>query len=92
MYKPDPTEESSARQVADGVKPVSLAELARKPASGFQVTYRTPSSVKTTVRVQYEAEKADIERVRKNLKKPKMAANRVGEFTFEHYLKTECPE
>lgn len=92
MYKPDSPEESSARQIADTVKAVPLADLAKRPSTTFKITYRTPSYEKTTVRVQYEAEKSDIEKVRKKLKKSSMGANRVGEFTFKHYLKTECPE
>lgn len=92
MYKPDSSEESSARQIADTVKAVPLAELAKQSSSDFRITYRTPSYIKTTVRVQYEAEKSDIEKVRKKLKKPSLGANHVGLFTFNHYLKTECPE
>jgi len=92
MYKPDPTEESSARAVADNVKATALAAVAAKPTSIFRVTVPARRLPKTTVSVQYEAEKSDIERIKRHLKKPSMGANRVGEYTFNHYLKTECPK
>ena len=32
------------------------------------------------------------DRVKKQLRKPSLAANKVGKHTFDHYLKTECPQ
>jgi hypothetical protein len=92
MYKPDSLEESGARAVADHVKSIPLAQLASRPTAAFAVTVTRRRAAKATVSVQYEAERSDIDRIRKHLKKPSMGANRIGEFTFNYYLSTECPE
>lgn len=91
MYKPDALEETFGRNIADQVKSTALSSIANKPASTFIVNLprRAP---KTTKRVQYDAEIADLERIKKHIKKSSWGANSVGKFTFEHYLKTECPE
>lgn len=91
MYKREIPEERIEREIADQVKPVTLASIAAKPSTGFTVkpSKRAP---KTTVRIQFDAEKADVERIRKHLRKFGWGANRVGQYTFRYYLDNECPE
>jgi hypothetical protein len=91
MYKREMPEEKVEREIADQVKPVSLASIAAQPTTNFTLT-PTKRAPKTTVKIQYDAEKVDIERIRKHLKKFTLGANKVGQHTFEFYMKNECPE
>ena len=63
ISKNEPHEEAVERAIAGQVKPVSIANVVARPAEAFKVVYttRAPS---TTVRVQYDAEKADVDRIR----------------------------
>jgi len=92
MYKPEAPEQQFGKEIADQVKATTLAAMASKPVSTFVVTMPARQPPSTTTSIQYEAERSDVERVRKHLKKPSLAAWRVGKHTFEHYLKTECPQ
>lgn len=92
MYKPDAPEEAGAKAIADHVVGTPLSTLASGKASTFSVTLPSKRAPRTVVRIQYDAEKSDIERIKKQLRKPNMSAGTVGKFTFDHYLKTECPE
>jgi hypothetical protein len=91
MYKDEAPEEKLEREAANQIKPVSLAVLSKQPNSEFRMKPNRQLQ-KTTIRVQYDAEKSDIERVKKHLKKFGWGANRVGEYTFEYFLENECPE
>jgi hypothetical protein len=66
----------------------SPAELASSKPSIFQVPAWIPQP-KVTQQVQYPAKIADLERVRRHLRQPRMAANKIGEHTFQYFLKEE---
>jgi hypothetical protein len=87
-YGPDTDQEPIERQIAQQVRPTTIATLAKR-AGAFEI--QTPRSVKekTTVRVQYEAKIADIDKVKKHLRKPRMGASKVGEHTLDYYLRQE---
>lgn len=91
IYKADAPEDARGREIANQVRQIPLSEIAAKPPSGFKVTIVSGKRPKTTTRIQYDAERSDIERIRKHIKKPSWAANRVGKHTFDHFLKTETP-
>lgn len=91
MYKPDAPENAVGKTIADGLKPVGLAELAGRTPAAFSVVLPRARKARNTVSVQYQVERSDVERIRKHLRKPGLAAHKVGKLTFEHYLKTECP-
>jgi hypothetical protein len=42
------------------------------------------------VRIQFDAKKSDVERIKKHLRKSAWGAARVGEYTFNYYLENEC--
>jgi histidine kinase/DNA gyrase B/HSP90-like ATPase len=92
MYKEESPEEESSKEIADNVKPTPLSLIASKRPAPFTIIRARAAQVVTTVTISYRAERSDVERVRKHLKKPSWAAYRVGQFTFQHYLKTECPQ
>jgi hypothetical protein len=91
LYKGEPTEENAGRDIADTVRQVSLSTMAAKPPSNFTVQSRT-RTYGSTVRIQFDADRADVERIKNHLKKFRWASGRVGKFTFEYYLQNECPE
>lgn len=93
MYKPDAPEESFGRTIANKITQTTLADVAASAPAPFRVIFTGRAKPRTTIKVQYDAEKADIERIKKCLKKPSWwGATHVGKYTFEHFLKTECPE
>ena len=91
MYQQDAPEEPFARQIASQVKQTTLAEVSRTDQTAFAVNYRR-GVVPTTIKIQYSAEISDVEKIKKNEKRSSWSATRVGKFTFDHYIKTECPE
>lgn len=92
MYKPDAPEEARGRDIANQVTRTSLADIAARAPSTFTVTTTTVRRPKTTIRVQYDAERSDVERVKKCTKRPSATASQVGKYTFDYFLKTECPK
>jgi histidine kinase/DNA gyrase B/HSP90-like ATPase len=92
MYPAELTEEPKERQVADTIKAADLRKVASQPTSTFKVTLPARSAQPRTIRILYDALRTDIDRIRTQLRRPSMPANRVGKHTFDHFLKTECPE
>ncbi len=91
LYKNDDNEEKAGREIADAVTPVSLSAIANKPTSTFTVRTRTRTA-RPEVSVQYDADRADVDRIKKHLKKFRWSAGRVGHYTFQYFLDNECPE
>jgi hypothetical protein len=91
MYRGQLVEEPVERAMAERVTTANVRELALKKPGPARI--ERPVAVQhTTARVQYDAQLADLERVRRSLRKPKWSPNKLGRYTFEHYLKTECAE
>jgi hypothetical protein len=91
MYPADLTEEPRERTIANQVRQTDIRDIAVKPSSPFTVAYRGVSARETN-KVQYDAKVIDLERIRKHLRKPTLSATRIRKITFDHYVKTECPE
>lgn len=93
MYPSDIPEESEERRIADQVKRADLRSIAAKADdSKFVVKKGRQAPERTTQRIQYDAEKTDIERIRKHMGKPHWSLERIGRHTFDHFVRTECPE
>ncbi len=92
MYGSEPTENLAERQLVMGLKSVDVRSVVETGISKFSPPEKVLNTRKATVRVQYEAAVHDIDRIKKKLNKPRMGASSVGRFTFEYYLKVECPE
>jgi hypothetical protein len=90
MYK-DEVEEPPEREMADKVELEDMREVAKGNDRNFEIKpeKRKPRS---TVAVQYKAEKSDLEKVRKWLKKPSYPYGKIGKFALDYFIKTECPE
>ena len=86
MYPSEPAEEPHQRAIAESVRPLDMRSLAKGSSSAFETRPRRSSKEKTTVRVAFDAQKSDIEKVKKYLRRPELSAGAVAEFAFKEYL------
>lgn len=86
----DDIEKESQRLVAASVRPKDIRDLTNEPQVRFSTTARPPEEV--SHRVQYNAKQVELNRVRKALRKSDWSAAKLGRYTFDHFLKKECPE
>ncbi len=92
MYRSDfEAEEPEEREIAGKVVQADLRQLASQRPTPFKVE-RKPLAPRTDVRIAYNAAISDVERIKHVLRQPRWSANQVGKHTFEHFLKTECPQ
>lgn len=91
FYPPDPMERPESRQILESVRVTDVREVASKASTIFKVEpvrrYLPP-----TVKIQYDALIEEVDRIRKHLRKPRMSAREVGKYTFDHFVKKECPK
>ena len=71
------------------MKPTTIAQLVHRAGSAFEVETPKKKAVKTTVSIQYNAKIADVDKVKKHLRKPRLGASKVGEHTFDYFLRQE---
>jgi hypothetical protein len=90
FYPVEEPESLIGRQIAKSISPTSVQAVIARPPRDFQVTHNRRTESKS-VRIQYDAEKAAVDKIRKAIKDPRASASQIGLLTFEHYLKTECP-
>lgn len=91
MHPTDPAETAAGMEIAQSVQQVSIKAMIDKPESQFEIIRKLPAE-KATVRIQYDADKADVERAKKRIGRSSMGASRVGEYTLNYFLDKECPE
>jgi hypothetical protein len=91
FYPPGPLERPQSKEIAESVKVIDVREVAAKPSTTFKVEpiWR---ELPPTVRVQYDALREHVERVKKHLRRPRMSATEVGKHTFDHFVRKECPK
>jgi hypothetical protein len=92
MYSSDSSlEEPEEREIAGKVRQADLRRLSEERP----VPFKSPPKLsipRTTMKIQYEADAGDVDRIRKVLRQPKWSANKIGKHTFVHFVKKECPE
>ena len=76
-----------ARQTRDAAVDVPITEVP-KVDSTFTPPPKPPENPYQTL--NYQVVKADLERIRSRLKKPKMSARKIGEYVFKYFLDKEC--
>lgn len=89
MYPRESVPENWAREVAGGVAQMDVRSLAQRRPSGFKVTPEREHKLKTTVRVQFDAERVDLERIKKHIRRPDLSAGAVGKYAFDEYIANE---
>jgi hypothetical protein len=85
-YTDDGTEIAPSEMQSVSGAPVKMltAAVAR------QKTFKPPPAGSSkTVKIQYDANKADINRIATHLRRPGLGGSEVGRYTFNHYLKNE---
>lgn len=90
MYPSEDKERAAQRELAESIEALDVREMTSRPQAAFQTTVRP--LVDDSVGVQYNAKRAELDRVRKSLHKSDMSASKVGRYTFDYYLKKECPQ
>lgn len=88
-YGPDIDQEPVLREIASQMEPTTIAQLVHKAASAFEIEVPRSEVVRTTVKVQYDAKIADVEKVKKHLRQPRLGASKIGEHTFDYFLRQE---
>jgi Histidine kinase-, DNA gyrase B-, and HSP90-like ATPase len=90
QYPSDPNVEADEiRSAVDGVRPVPFREIALRPTSGFSFT-PPKKKERTTDRICFDAKIADLDKVRKHLRRPTMKPSDIGKWAFAQYVKNEC--
>ena len=92
MYPSDPGEGVAERELANAIKPTSIKTIASAPSRPFTAGAASKSSQPKTVRVQFDAKREDIRRIKGCLSKPRWGASQVGRHALKRLMETECPE
>jgi hypothetical protein len=92
FYPSEPAETAPARDLVATLQPADVGRVVARAEQAFPRMVPKRRGKGPSIKVQYDAERADIDRIRKKIGKPGLGAGAVGRFTFEHYLRTECPE
>lgn len=88
-YPGEPTEAAPHREVLEKAKAISPLDVAKRRDTSFQ--YKLPKTKDTVdLRIQYSRPRSQVKKIAGALKKPKMSGSRVGEYTFDYYLKNMC--
>jgi len=91
LYPPDPAEKTEYREMLSSVKRVELGAVAKQPSSVFKVK-NIPTRLSPDVRVVYTVSPRAMEKVRKCINRPSLSNSEIGRYTFNQFLKTECPD
>lgn len=91
LYPPDPAEKSEYRDLLNSVKRVELGAVAKRPSSTFKVG-NVSAKPKPDAKVVYNVPSKAMDRVRKCINRPSLSNSEIGKYTFNHFLKTECPD
>jgi hypothetical protein len=90
MYPSDLEGQPAEREAASRLQVTDIAVAAATMPSPF--TSKPAKPTKDEVRVQYDALKSELTLVRRQLRQPDLAANKIGRITFDYYLESECPK
>ena len=90
MVSSNGSEKEPQREAAAEVKYVDVRSLAEKQKTTFKAM---PVKIEEwTTTVQFSVKDKDIDRIRKCLGKSSWSARKIARYTFDYYLKMECPE
>jgi hypothetical protein len=88
-YPEETLESVPEREILERAKSVTGASVAKGPDRAFRVTVLRGSETRA-VSIQYVRPKADVSRIAESLGRPRLAAGKVGEFTFDYYRRNVC--
>jgi len=90
MFSSSESESEPQRIAAVGIKSVDIKELTGRP--NIQFSAQTIKPEEMTVSIRFSVKQKEIGRIKKCLGKYSWSARRIVRYTFDHFLKTECPE
>jgi len=90
MVSSNGSEKEPQRKAAEEIKYVDMTSLEERPRITFKAM---PVKVEEwTTTVQFSVKDKDVDRIRKCLGKSSWSARKITRYTFDYFLKTECPE
>lgn len=94
MYSSELSVESAVEhEVLKTAEKKSVSDLASQSRdSAFKLVPPRKSAASTLESIQYKRSKAEIKKVKAALGNPRMASKKMGEKTFEYYLRKECDQ
>lgn len=87
-YRGVPEESAEIRSIKGSAQSVTVLQVP-KTNSSFTVPSQRPTP-DDLMYILYQRKRADLDRVRRRLKKPKLSAKRIGEETFDYFIRKEC--
>lgn len=92
MYADELQEEDVVeREILEKARGVSIEKLAKRDASfDPDLVREKKKSENVLISIQYKKRRKDLDRIRQQIKKLTMSASRVGEYTFDYFIKQEC--
>ena len=90
MFSSKESEKEPQRIAAADIKSVDIRTLTERPKNQFIAKVIKPGEL--TISVQFNVKQKEIDRIKKNLNKYSWSARKIVRYTFDYYLKTECPE
>jgi len=92
MYPTDIQPEGVAeRETLERAGAVSVETVATKKKKSASFSAKTTKKdANASVNIVYKRAKKDIDRIRRAIKKPRMSATKIGEHTFDVFLRREC--
>ena len=86
LYASDSEDAQEDKEMASRVEKVSLS-AATKSGTGQFIAPK--SKKKTTVKIQFDAEKEQVALIKKHIRKPSISASAIGTMTFNYYIEQE---
>ncbi len=90
MYSSQETTKQPQREAAESTQQTDIRNLTIAPHAYFKAAVKPPGEPST--KIQYDAKEKELARIRKALGKYSWSGAKIGRYTFEYFLKNECPE
>jgi hypothetical protein len=92
FYPADPAERGAGLKLVEALEPADIGQIVTGTNVDFPKAVPGARRRGQTVRVQFDAARVEVDRVRKAIGKPNLSAGAIGRHAFDHFLRTECPE
>lgn len=85
----DETQNEQIREIASNIKTSDVSQALTYNHNMFEVKTAEPVE-KTTVKIQYDVTKEELEKVKRCLKKSNWSATKIGKYAFDYLIEQEC--
>jgi Histidine kinase-, DNA gyrase B-, and HSP90-like ATPase len=91
FYSTTESENQSYRRMTEKLLSANIRE--KKTNNESFSTNKIPYQLQDPLtRVQYDAKKSELDKIKSHLKKRSLSASKIGRITFDYYLENECPD